>query len=188
VETVLTAEIVGLYRSHQVLGALQRHDAAPDVVTHALHDAIRHELERIFRLLKVLYPSIDMHSAYVGLQSDNPVVHDNALEFVETVLNSELRTLLVPLLDRDITVDQRVQIADHVTATPIKTAAEAVRVLVATDDAWLQACAAFLAGELQLDRLTPQLRAWAADPNPLLRESAREALDKLAARGAQLPI
>jgi hypothetical protein len=187
VETVLTAEIIGLYRSHQVLGALQRHHAAPDVVTHALRDAIRHEIERVFRLLKVLYPSTDMHSAYVGLQSDNPVVHDNALEFVETVLTSELRTLLVPLLDRDITVDQRVQIADHVTSIPIRTAAEAVRVLVATDDAWLQACAAFLVGELRLENLTPQLRLWMADPNPLLRESAREALDKLATPNVQLP-
>lgn len=179
VETVLTAEIIGLYRSHQVLGALQRHDAAPDVVTHALRDAIRHELERAFRLLKVLHPTMDMHSAYVGLQSDNPVVHDNALEFVETVLGLELRTLLVPLLDRDITVDQRVQIADHVTGIPIRTANEAVRVLVATDDAWLQSCAAFLAGELRLERLAPQLRFWMADPNPLLRESARDALGKM---------
>ena len=180
-ETVLTAEIIGLYRSHQVLGALQRHDAAPDVVTHALRDAIRHELERIFRLLKVLYPSADMHSAYVGLQSDNPVVHDNALEFVETVLNAELRALLVPLLDRGITVDQRVQIADHVTSIPIRTATDAVRVLVATEDAWLQSCAAFLAGELRIDKLVPQLQFWMADPNPLLRESAREALGKFAA-------
>ena len=181
VETVLTAEIIGLYRSHQVLGALQRHDAAPDVVTHALRDAIRHELERIFRLMKVLYPTADLHSAYVGLQSDNPVVHDNALEFVETVLSSELRTLLVPLLDRDITVDQRVQIADYVTGIPIKTAAGAVCVLAATDDAWLQACAAFLVGELRLDDLTTQLQVWTADPNPLLRESAREALGKFLA-------
>jgi ATP:ADP antiporter, AAA family len=179
VETVLTAEIIGLYRSHQVLGALQRHDAAPEVVTHALRDAIRHELERIFRLLKVLYPGADMHSAFVGLQSDNPVVHDNALELVETVLGLELRRLLVPLLDRDITVDQRVQIADHVTGIPIRTAAEAVRVLVATDDAWLQSCAAFLAGELRLDNLMPQLQRWTADANPLLRESARDALRRI---------
>lgn len=188
VETVLTAEIIGLYRSHQVLGALQRHDAAPDVVTHALSDAIRHEIERIFRLLKVLYPLADMHSAYVGLQSDNPVVHDNALEFVETVLSLELRSLLVPLLDRDITVDERVQIADHVTGIPIKTSADAVRVLVATEDAWLQSCAAFLAGELRLDQLAPQLRRWMADPNPLLRESARDALSRMTGSESRIPM
>jgi AAA family ATP:ADP antiporter len=181
VETVVTAEIYGLYRSYQVLGALQRHKTAPDSVTSALNDAIRHELERIFRLLKVLHPSADLHSAYVGLQSDNAVVHDNALELVENVLRREIREQLVPLLDRDISVDQRVQIADHVIGVPIRTADEAVRVLVATDDSWLQSCAAFLAGELGLGRLAPQLRTWLSDPNPLLRESARDALGRLAA-------
>jgi HEAT repeat protein len=120
-----------------------------------------------------------MHSAYVGLQSHNAVVHDNALEFVENVLSRELREQLVPLLDRDISVDQRVQIADHVIGVPIRTADEAVRVLVATDDSWLQSCAAFLAGELGLARLAPQLRTWLTDPNPLLRESARDALTRL---------
>jgi AAA family ATP:ADP antiporter len=182
VETVLSAEIIGLYRSHQVLGALQRHDAAPDAVTHALRDAIGHEIERIFRLLKVLYPAADMHSAYVGLQSDNPVVHDNALEFVEAVLSRELRELLVPLLDRGITVDERVYLADHVTRVPIRTAAEAVRVLAATDDAWLQSCAAFLVGELRLASFAQTVRTWAEDANPLLRESARDAAQKLRVR------
>jgi HEAT repeat protein len=180
VNTVLTAEILGLYRSHQVLGALQRHNAAPEMVVNALDDAVRHEIERIFRLLKVLHPSADMHSAYVGLQSQNAVVHDNALEFVENVLSREVRELLVPLLDREITVDQRVQIADLVIGFPIRTADEAVRVLVATDDSWLQSCAAFLAGELGLARFAPQLRVWMSDPNPLLRESARDASSKLA--------
>jgi len=179
VETVLSAEIIGLYRSHQVLGALQRHVAAREVVTEAMRDAIRHETERIFRLLKVLYPAADMHSAYVGLQSDNPVVHDNALEFVEAVLNRELRELLVPLLDSAITVDQRVQLADQIVGIPIGTAAEAVRVLVASDDAWLQACAALVAGDLQIEALAPQLRAWAQDGDPLLRDTAREALARL---------
>jgi AAA family ATP:ADP antiporter len=180
VNTVLTAEILGLYRSYQVLGALQRHNTAPEMVVNALNDAIRHELERIFRLLKVIHPSADMHSAYVGLQSHNAVVHDNALEFVDNVLARELRDMLVPLLDRDITVDQRVHIADHVIGFPIRTADEAVRVLAATDDSWLQSCAAFVAGELGLERMAPQLRAWMRDPNPLLRESARDAFAKLA--------
>jgi ATP:ADP antiporter, AAA family len=178
VETVLSAEIIGTYRSHQVLGALQRHHAAPDVVAHALRDAIVHERERIFRLLKVLYPAADMHSAYVGLQSDNPVVHDNSLEFVEAVLSRELRELLVPLLDSAITIDQRVHLADHIVGVPILTTTDAIRVLAASDDAWLQSCAAMLAGDLRLQTFVPQLRAWAEDANPLLRESAREALNR----------
>jgi ATP:ADP antiporter, AAA family len=179
VSGVLHAEIVGLYRSHQVLGALQRHDAAPDLVVHALRDAMAQEVERVFRLLKVLYPQADMHSAYVGLQSENPVVHDNALEFVETVLSPDLRERLLPLLDSGITVDDRVQLADTWTHAPIRSVAEAVRVLIHVDDAWLQSCAAVLIGELRLDAFIQPLQRWAEDPNTLLRGAAREALEKL---------
>jgi hypothetical protein len=121
-----------------------------------------------------------MHSAYVGLQSRSPVVHDNALEFVENVLRPTLRELLIPLLDSDVTVDQRVQIADHVTGLPLTSAEDAVRVLMASDDAWLQSCAAYVAGQLGLESLMPQIAQWAEDPNPLLRETAREAKARLA--------
>ena len=181
VSGVLHAEIVGLYRSHQVLAALQRYDAASEVVVQALRDAMAQETERVFRLLKVLYPQADMHSAYVGLQSENPVVHDNALEFVETVLSPDLRERLIPLLDSGVRVDDRVQLADTWTHAPIRSATEAVRVLIHTEDAWLQSCAALLIGDLHLTSLAAPLPRWAQDANTTLREAARDALDKLRA-------
>ena len=179
VSTVLHAEIVGLYRSHQVLAALQRHGAASDLAVQALRDAMAQESERVFRLLKVLYPRADMHSAYVGLRSENPVVHDNALEFVETVLSPDLRERLVPLLDSGINVDDRVQLADTWTHAPIRSVTEAIRVLVYAEDSWLQSVAALIIGELRLDAFVAPLRRWAEDPDTLLRESAREALEKI---------
>ena len=65
----------------------------------ALHESMQQELERIFRLLGLLYPHLDLHSAYFGLQSNDATVYDNALEFLENVLKSHLRAILVPLLD-----------------------------------------------------------------------------------------
>lgn len=182
VDVVLHAEILGLYRSHQVLGAVARHAVAPEMIEPAVRDAIEHETERIFRLLQVRYPGIDMHSAYVGLRSGNLVVHDNALEFVETVLSPQLRELLVPLLDREVTIDERVRVADAVIGVPVATLAEAARILACTDDSWLQACAAYVIGQAGLAGFTPQLDAWIADPDPLLREAAREARTRLEAR------
>ena len=182
VDVVLHAEILGLYRSHQVLGAVERYAAAPEFVEQALRDAIEHETERIFRLLQVRHPGTDMHSAYVGLRSGNLVVHDNALEFVETVVSPHLRELLVPLLDRDVPLDRRVQLADAVIGVPIVTLAEAVRILASTDDPWLQACAAYLIGQAALPGFAPQLDAWLADPDPLLREAAKEARTRLETR------
>jgi len=182
VDVVLHAEILGLYRSHQVLGAVERYAASPEFVEPALRDAIEHETERIFRLLQVRHPGIDMHSAYVGLRSGNLVVHDNALEFVETVVSPQLRELLVPLLDQDVTLDRRVQLADAVIGVPVATLDEAVRILASSDDPWLQACAAYLIGQAGLPGFAPQLDAWIADADPLLREAAKEARARLEAR------
>ena len=102
VETVLGAEIMGHLRSYQILGTLGREMSDPEPVTEAIHEAMEGELERIFRLMKLLFPHQDLHSAYVGVQSRNPVVHDNALEFLENILGPQLRSLLLPLLDSEV--------------------------------------------------------------------------------------
>ena len=98
-ETLLDAEILGHLRSYQMIGALLPALADPAPVMAPLKAAMEQELERIFRLLKLRFPHQDLHSAYVGVQSTNPVVHDNALEFLENILSPQLRTQLVPLLD-----------------------------------------------------------------------------------------
>ena len=54
---------------------------------------MQQELERISRLLGLLYPHLDIHSAYLGLQSKNLSVHDNALEFLDNVLKPQLREI-----------------------------------------------------------------------------------------------
>jgi HEAT repeat protein len=74
-ETVLAAEILGHYRSYQILDKL---GVAGDSQDPAVTESIRQELERIFRLLGLLYPHLDLHAAYLGLQSKSVSVHGNA--------------------------------------------------------------------------------------------------------------
>ncbi len=99
VETALAAEILGHYRSHQILAS------GPDSADGAVD--LEGELERIFRMLKLLYPANDLQSAYVGARSANPGVQDHALEFLEHTLPPRLWALLVPLLDREADPEAR---------------------------------------------------------------------------------
>jgi AAA family ATP:ADP antiporter len=99
VETLLSAEILGHYRSYQLL-------AAGDLSSERRGE-MEGELERIFRLLKLLYPGPDLHSAWHGAQSESLVVHDHAIEFLEQTLPLRIRRLLVPLIDRDVSVAER---------------------------------------------------------------------------------
>ena len=40
-------------------------------------------------------------------------MHANALEFLDNILSPELRTLIVPLIDSEVTIAERVKLADR---------------------------------------------------------------------------
>src|SRR5262249_19664303 len=74
VETLLAAEVMGHYRSYQILGTLSGtlDDTGP--VATGLRESMGQEEERIFRLLGLLYPHQDLHSAYFGVKSRDALV------------------------------------------------------------------------------------------------------------------
>ncbi len=181
-ETVLAAEIMGHYRSYQILHTLEASTAADDPVRRGLAESMKHELERIFRLLVLLYPNYDFHSAYIGLQAANSVVHDNALEFLDTVLKPPMRAILVPLLDSEVTLAEKVKLGTRMIHGDVQDAESAVAALVGSEDPWLRACGAYAIGSLGLQSLAAQLEVCLRHPDPLLRETARQAQLRLAAR------
>ncbi|MEO7133756.1 MAG: Npt1/Npt2 family nucleotide transporter [Vicinamibacterales bacterium] len=180
IETVLAAEIMGHYRSYQVLSTLSADlsDAA-NPIEHGLRESMEKETERIFRLLKILYPQYDMHSAHVGLQSADPVVHDNAVEFMDSVLPPEVRALVIPLFDREVGVDARVATANRLLGSSLGDREQAIEVMALSEDPWLRACAAYAMGEMRLTRFAERLDEWAKDTDPLLRATAIDAREKL---------
>lgn len=56
-------------------------------------------LERIFRLLGLKYPPDDMISIYNSIQSDNPDIRMNAVEFLDNVLEASLKKILIPIVE-----------------------------------------------------------------------------------------
>lgn len=184
IESVLAAEIMGHYRSYQILGTLGQDLESDDPVVKALRETLANEVERIFRLLGLLYPEYDLHSAYFGVQSQDPVIHDNALEFLENVLKPQLRAMLVPLLDSAVSIDERVRRADQFVGEEVRSIEEAVGELIASDDSWLKSCGAYAIGSLGLRSLAHQLDACLEHSDPLLREAARQAKMRLATAGA----
>jgi ATP:ADP antiporter, AAA family len=174
-ETVVAAEIMGHYRSYQILATVSSTTDEVASVARTLKESMNQELERIFRLLSLLHPRLDLHSAYVGLQSTSVAVHDNALEFLDNVLKSELRHMLVPLLDSKVTVAERALLAHRLVHTKIESQEQAVAELVASDDPWLKSCGAYAIGALGLKSLEDRLDQCLNERDPQLRETARAA-------------
>ena len=175
IESMLAAEILGHYRGYQILGTLGTALDNEEPMALALQQSMQEDVERIFRLLSLLFPHYDFHSAYVGLQSSNRAVHDNALEFLDNILKPQLRNVLVPLLDSDVTIDERVRLANRMVGARVEGRVEAVLALLASADPWLKSCGAYAVGKLGLFDLGPDLDACLDHPDPLLRETARQA-------------
>jgi len=184
-ETVLAAEIMGHYRSYQISESLRIPGNSDEPVTRGLGEAMRQELERIFRLLGLLYPHLDLHSVHFGLQSNNVTVYDNALEFLENVLKSQLRGMLVPLLDGKVRPKERAAIAERLMRAKVENREQAVAELVASDDPWLKSCGAYAIGTFGMNSLQAELEKCLEHPDPLLRETARAAKLRLEAIAAK---
>lgn len=179
VELVLAAEIAGHYRSYQVLGPL-RQLKEDDPVLQGLSQSMEQELERIFRLMGLRFPGPGLHDAYVGLRSSSGIVRANALEFLDNVLKPELRRLLVPLLDSQVSVDERIAIANQLVGAPLETVEQSVTTLLASEDPWLRSCAVYAVGALHLQGLEPELHRFEGAADPALREGVQVALQRLA--------
>jgi AAA family ATP:ADP antiporter len=130
VELLLAAEIAGHYRSHQVLGAVRHTLPDSDPMLAAIRQSMEAELERIFRLMSLLFPEAELKDAYVGLRSGNPIIRANALEFLDNVLSPQLRQLLVPVLDPQTTLEDRIALADRLVGAPVTTAHDGLSALL----------------------------------------------------------
>jgi hypothetical protein len=145
IELLLAAEIAGHYRSYQVLAPLDPAEPAHERVIAALRHTMEQELERIFRLIALLAPSVSLHDAYVGVRSSNTLVRANAIEYLEHVLKPGLRGVLLPLIDSQVSEAERAALAERVVGPPLESSDQAVAVLLASDDPWLRSRAELLA-------------------------------------------
>ena len=180
IEMVLAAEIMGHYRSYQILGTIGEALAGNDPVVAGLQHSMDQERERIFRLTGLLRAAEDIESAYEGLSSSNPNVRANALELLDHVLSPDLRRLLVPLVDPQISVGERITRANRVVGAPVESREEAVEALIASDDPWLRSCGVYAVGALRLTSFSAQIERFADSDDTLLRETVRAARVRLA--------
>lgn len=179
INLLLAAEIAGHYRSYQVLGPLKERLKEDDQVLQAMEHAMEQELDRIFRLMALLLPHVGLHDAYVGLRSSDELVRANSLELLDNVLEPELRQLLVPLLDSQVTITERIALANRLVGAPLDSPQQAVETLLSSEDTWLQSSAIYAVGALQLRDLEKELKKFENDPDPLLKQSIRAARRRL---------
>jgi hypothetical protein len=99
----LLSEARAYYGLHEALTAVREQRKqeyrALDLLSRTLMERMKQALARPFRLLGLRYPPKDMYSAYLAVSQPARYDASAALEFLDNVLDRDLKRLLLPLLD-----------------------------------------------------------------------------------------
>src|SRR5262249_2521901 len=99
---------------------------------------------------------------------------------LDNVLEPELRQLLVPLLDSQVSIEERITLANRLVGAPLDSPEQAVATLLSSEDPWLRSSAIYAVGALQLRSLEGGLDRFGDDEDPVLKQSVRAARRRLA--------
>ncbi len=155
----------------QVVYAGDDEETEVRLLRRVLEEKRQETLERLFRLLGLLYDPDDMYRAYLGMVSRDASQRASALEFIDNVLERAIKERLLPLLDYT-SVEAAVEQERSLYKRQLNTRFNALEFLLSAHDDWVRACAAFSAGAEALSLLQPLLD----DPRDIVREAAALAL------------
>ena len=118
-----------------------------------------------------------MHAAYLALNRKQTDEYTAAVEFLDNVLERELKRMLLPLLDEEARI---VQTGRDLFDVEVKDQSEALRRLLRSGDSWIVACAAAASAELGLYDLRSEIEPLARNAGADVGQVARAALASLA--------
>ncbi|HEX5216262.1 MAG TPA: HEAT repeat domain-containing protein [Vicinamibacterales bacterium] len=159
---------------------LERHDARTprSLLARALDDKLERTLDRVYRLLCVIYPWKDVVAARYSLDHGDAHTRASALEYLDTLLAGPIRRRVMPLIDEQPLAD-KVQHANSVLKTRPRDLDDTLAQLVHEEDPVVAASAIDLVRErARWNALTDDLQyiVGRATAPPLVLEAAAWAL------------
>ncbi|MCH8287600.1 MAG: hypothetical protein IID12_00650 [Candidatus Marinimicrobia bacterium] len=141
----------------------------------SIEDKFNNILERIFRLLGLLYLSSDMYNAYLGIASRNKNIKADAIEFLDNSLSRKLKSTIIPIIETD-TPDSLAEKAMILFEISFENEEQCIYELMEDDSNWLKACSIYLANALNGGKYTEKFESFVNDPDAIVRETAEHAL------------
>ena len=135
-------------------------------------------LDRLFRLLGLLYPPADIIPAYRGIRSKNHEEKISALEFLDIMLEKDLKQLLIPVMEYGIRVSGDQARPEPDTAAALRERQfVGLRKLLGGRDVRLKLAALYLIARLDEARYQPVVARCLAARDKRVRDMAARALD-----------
>lgn len=165
-------------KGEAVSGGTPGEGKARKLLIKALEEKLDHDLETIFRFLGLRYKPKEMHDAYLGIMSQRSRHRANAIEFLDNVLRSEFKKLIVPIIEM-ASAEALLNMTKSEFGYSVPTEDESIEILLEGPDNWLRACALYLIAELHYDRYKEKVLELGTHPDQVVWETASFCLGRL---------
>jgi len=139
VEARTLLEARGYFRCLSLRYNLRRADGGRSLLDRSLEERLRRSVDRVYRLLGLVYPWRDVDAARRGMEGD-PRARARAAEYLDNLLRGPARTWLMPMLE-DIPEEQRVRQANALLKTRVRDLEDTLAQLIHDQDQVLSAAA-----------------------------------------------
>jgi AAA family ATP:ADP antiporter len=144
----------------------------------ALEERLDKNLERIFRLLGLKYPPKDMFNAYLGIKSNKSNLRANSLEFLDNILEMNLKRILIPIVETSKAGIQSIN-TQKLFGFTIPTESECISLILQSDDNWLKVCTLYLIATLRYNKFIDSVVKLTDAPDPMVKETAKYCLERI---------
>ncbi len=100
--TAMHAQIIVSYKRRNSAKSTPELEDARRSLIELLERRLDGDLERIFRLLGLKYPFDDIFTAYKGIRDDSNEQRINAIEYMDNLLDTNLKRVLVPIIETTV--------------------------------------------------------------------------------------
>lgn len=142
---------LSLSRIHSAFNALPEGTLGPNaekvllLMSKALDERLDQTIERIFRLLALIYSPSDIYAVHFNFRS-RPALRASALEFLDNLIDPDMRALVMPLVE-----DRNEGGSEQGAEDNPMLLSDAIHALVTDEDEWLRTIARELASRLSIE-------------------------------------
>ena len=135
------------------------------VLAQVLDEKIGRTVDRIYRLMGVLYPWKEITAARWAIEHGDRRAGASALEYLDNILAAQLRRYLMPILE-DVPLEEKVRRGNVILQTRPRDVEETMLHLINDDDQVVAASAIDLVGEKEMWQLTDDVEHVLAHRDP----------------------
>ncbi|MBZ5590752.1 MAG: hypothetical protein LAP39_00840 [Acidobacteriia bacterium] len=174
----------GAHRYYELLAtaaALKEHHDRPhsavSLLARTLDERLHQTMDRLFQLLSILYPAKAMQGTYLALSKRDRDTHSAAIDFLDSVLDQDLKKVVVPIFDAP---ERAIESGKALFGVESQDAETIIGNLMHSDEQWIASCAIAAAAELKLRSLAGEIAKAVHRQDPTVSDVAVAAAAALA--------